>query len=291
MGKPIAIDVHSHPQTEEFLRAMGARRQQMAAYFRRGREPVSFSAMADMYRDRSLMTVIVNSDDETVSGIAPAPNDLLARAQREHPDVFIAFAGIDPWKGKAAVNEIRRCHDELGMRGIGELNPGRQQFRPNSRRFYPLWEEAARLGMTVLFHTGFLGAGAGTPGGMGYKLKYTRPIPALDDIAADFPDLAVIGAHPSWPWENEALAIARHKSNYYIDLSGWAPKYIPPQVIQQANSLISDQVLFGTDWPVIDLDRYLAEFAALPLKDAVRQKVMIGNAARIFGIEVESPDN
>ena len=223
-----AIDIHTHPQTEEMLQAAGLRGQQMARYFGRQRQPVSFQEMADRYRERNMMAVILNSTDETVTGNKPVPNDHLAEAQRRHPDVFIAFGVVDPWMGKAALAEIQRCHEELGMRGIGELNPGRQMFHPNDQRFYPLWEEAAKRDLIVLFHTGMMAAGAGTPGGMGFKLKYTRPIPGLDDIAADFPELKIIGAHPSWPWQDEALAIARHKTNYYIDLSGWAPKYFPP---------------------------------------------------------------
>lgn len=279
-----AIDFHTHPQTEEMLRAKGHRREQMAKYFGRAREAITFEDMADRYRSRQMMAVILNSDDETTSGITPAPNDSLAAAQRDHPDVFIAFGAIDPWKGAAAVREIARCHDELGIHGIGELNPGRQQFHPNDRRFYPIWEACQARGMIVLFHTGMLGAGAGTPGGMGYKLKYTQPIPGLDDVAADFPELQIVAAHPAWPWQAEALAMARHKSNVWIDLSGWAPKYFPPELVQYTDSLISDRVLFGTDWPAIDVDRYMTEFTALPLKDAVRSKVLLDNAVRLLGL-------
>jgi predicted TIM-barrel fold metal-dependent hydrolase len=115
----------------------------------------------------------------------------------------------------------------LGLSGIGELNPARQHFFANDVRFYPLWEQCAKLNMPILFHGGMAAAGAGTPGGMGIKLKYSQPI-AIDDVAADFPELKIISAHPTWPWTAESLAIARHKANYYIDLSGWAPKYPAP---------------------------------------------------------------
>ena len=130
-----------------------------------------------------------------------------------------------------------------------------------------------------------MGAGAGTPGGMGYKLKYTRPIPYLDDLAADFPELKIIGAHPSWPWQEESLAIARHKTNFYIDLSGWAPKYFPPTLVQYANTVLQDRVLFGSDWPVVTPERWLAEFEALPFKDEVRQKILLGNARKLLGLD------
>ncbi len=279
-----AIDIHVHPKSEEFIRAMGSRAEQMAAYFRRENKVVSFAELADQYRERQMMAVLLNSDDESVSGIPPVPNDTLAAAVRRHSDIFIGFGGVDPWKGKAAVREIERCATELGLRGL-KFNPGRQAFFANDPRFYPLWETAARHHLVVLFHTGMMGAGAGTPGGMGFKLKYTRPIPYLDDVAADFPELKIIGAHPSWPWQEESLAIARHKSNFYIDLSGWAPKYFPSSLVQQANTIIQDKVLFGSDWPAIKVERWLEEFEQLPIKAEARQKIMLDNAKRLLGLD------
>ena len=280
----VASDVHVHPKDEEWIKASGRRAEQMAAYFGRENTPVSLDDLADQYRARKMMAVLMNSTDVTTSGITPVPNDRVAAAVRKHPDVFIGFGAIDPHQGKIAQDEIRRMHEELGLRGIGELNPGRQAFYPNDERFYPLWEEAAKRGLVVLFHTGMMGAGAGTPGGLGFKLKYTRPIPYLDDVAADFPDLRIIAAHPAWPWQDEALAMARHKSNVYLDLSGWAPKYFPEQLVQYANSILQDRVLFGSDWPAIKVERWLEEFAALPLKPEVRPKIMLENAKKLFGL-------
>lgn len=279
----VAIDTHTHPQTEEFLAAMGPRLQQMGRHFGKERRPISFAAQADLYRERRMMAVILNSDAETTSGIPGAPNDLLGRAQTDHPDVFIAFAGIDPWKGQAAIAEIRRSHAEHGIRGVGELNPARQHFAPNDPKFYPIWETCAELGLVVLFHCGFPGAGAGTPGGMGYRLELARPVPYLDDLAATFPELRIIAAHPAWPWHLESLAMVWHKTNVYMDLSGWSPKYLPPEVVHHANTLTQDRTLFGTDWPALDLDRTLTEFAALDLKPEVRTKIMRDNALRLFG--------
>jgi predicted TIM-barrel fold metal-dependent hydrolase len=265
---------------------MGPRAAQMAAYFgQRERKPVSFAALADQYRERKMMAVLLNTTDETTSGRSGVPNEVIARAVKEHPDVFIGFGVIEPQMGEVARTEIKRCAEELGLKGIGELNPGRQAFYPNDERFYPLWEEASRQRLAVLFHGGMMGAGAGTPGGMGYKLKYGRPIPYLDDIAADFPELKIIGAHPAWPWQEEALAIARHKSNFYIDLSGWAPRYFPPQLVQYAGTILQDRVLFGSDWPVIDVERWLTEFEQLGIKPEVRPKIMLHNARTLFGLD------
>jgi predicted TIM-barrel fold metal-dependent hydrolase len=283
----VAIDVHVHPQTEEFIAAMGPRAAQMSAYFGRPvRQPVSFAALADQYRERKMMAVLLNTTDVTTSGRDGVGNDSIGRAVRDHPDVFIGFGAIEPQLGELARIEIRRCAEELGLKGLGELNPGRQAFYPNDERYYPLWAEATRHNLVVLFHGGMMGAGAGTPGGMGYKLKYGRPIPYLDDIAADFPELKIIGAHPAWPWQEEALAIARHKTNFYIDLSGWAPRYFPPQLVQYAGSILQDRVLFGSDWPVMEVERWLTEFDELPIKPEVRPKIMLHNAQALLGLRV-----
>jgi len=279
----VGIDVHVHPQTEEYLKAMGPRAEQMAQYFGQPREAVSFATLADQYRERKMMAVLQSNTDVASSGRDPIPNDVIAQAVKDHPDVFIGFGVIEPQLGQVAMNELKRFTD-MGLRGIGELNPGRQFFYPNDPAYYPLWEEAQRQNLTILFHTGMMGAGAGTPGGMGYKLKYTRPVPYLDDVAGDFPELKIIGAHPSWPWQDESLAICRHKTNFYIDISGWAPKYFSPQLIQYMNSIIQDRVLFGTDWPVIEVERWMREFEEIKLKPEARQKIMVGNAKKLFGL-------
>src|SRR2546421_464638 len=102
---------------------------------------------------------------------------------------------------------------------------------------------------------------------------------------ADFPDLKIVIAHPSFPWQDEALAIATHKLLVYIDLSGWSPKYFPPQLVRYANTLLKDKVLFGTDFPLITPDRWLADFAALDIKPEVRPLILKGNAARLLGLD------
>ena len=189
---------------------------------------------------------------------------------------------IDPWTGKLALDEIKRCKD-LGLHGMGELNPARQHFFANDIRFYPLWEQCAKLNMPILFHGGMAAAGAGTPGGMGIKLKYSQPI-HLDEVAADFPELKIISAHPTWPWTAESLAIARHKANYFIDLSGWAPKYFPAELVHNINTLLQDKAMFGSDWPAIGVERWLEEFQQVNMKPEVRKKIMLDNAVKFFAL-------
>jgi predicted TIM-barrel fold metal-dependent hydrolase len=278
----VAIDthVHIHDATREALSP--DRSEQMSTYFKRERRTISLDEMADDYRSKNMMCVLVNGTDITVSGRTPLPNDHVADAVKKHPDVYLGMGVVDPRQGKVAVDEVRRIAEELGLQGVGELNPARQHFFANDPELYPLWAEIASHDLPVLFHTGMAAAGAGTPGGRGVKLKYTRPIPYLDDIAADFPELTVIGAHPSWPYTDESLAIALHKSNYFVDLSGWSPKYFPASWVHEINSRLQDKALFGSDYPSIDRDRWLQEFELLPLKDEVRPKILLENARRVF---------
>ncbi|MGH3749872.1 MAG: amidohydrolase family protein, partial [Micromonosporaceae bacterium] len=200
-----AVDVHVHIHDARARAMRGAEAQkrfeEQARYFRREAESLSLDDQAEQYRQRNMMAVLMNSTDETVTGLPPVPNDFVAEAVQQHPDVFLGFGIVDPWQGELARREIRRCK-ELGLHGIGEFNPARQHFYPNDPRFYPLWQEAQDAGLPLLFHSGYAAAGSGRPGGRGVKLKYCQPL-HLDDVAADFPDLKIISAHPSWPWTAE----------------------------------------------------------------------------------------
>lgn len=275
-----AIDMHVHLSDARAKQARPARAAQMSKYFGRERTVVPVDEMAELYRSRNMMAVIMNSTDVTVTGEAGVPNDYIAEVVASHPDVFMGFGIVDPWQGRLAQDEIRRCKD-LGLVGIGEFNAARQLFLPNDPRFYPVWQTASDLDMPLLFHGGYAAAGSGTPGGGGVKLRYARPI-YLDDVAADFPELKIICAHPSWPWHGEVLATAMHKANVFMDISGWGLKYLPDEVRHYVNSRIPNKVFFGTDWPGLDLDRCLADFESLELKPEVSRRVLLENARELF---------
>ncbi len=195
--------------------------------------------------------------------------------------MLIPFASVDPHDGADAVALLRDLA-AAGARGL-KLHPSLQAFQPDDRRYYPLYEAAAELGLPIVSHTGQTGIGAGLPGGRGIKLRYSDPM-LLDDVAADFPSLTVILAHPSVPWQDSAISMATHKANVFIDLSGWSPKYFAPQLVRAINGPIRRKVLFGSDFPVITPDRWLADFAALDIKPEVRPLVRKDNAARLLGL-------
>jgi len=279
-----AIDMHVHPGTREYLVDAGGKYLSDALdYFHRHDALVDIEEMVGYYRRVDMMAVLLAWDAETNTGLPPVTNDYVAEMVRKYPDVFIGFASVDPWKGKRAVQELERAVKEGGLRGL-KCHPIAQAFYPNDRRFYPLWETCAGLKIPLLIHTGTTGVGAGVPGGNGLKLKYAEPIPYIDDVAADFPGLTIIGAHPSWPWQEEMLAVAVHKTNVYIDLSGWSPKYFPPSLIQYANTLLQDRVLFGSDYPFLTPERWIADFEKAGFKPQIHEKILLQNAKRLLNL-------
>jgi predicted TIM-barrel fold metal-dependent hydrolase len=141
----------------------------------------------------------------------------------------------------------------------------------------------SELGAVALFHTGQTGIGAGLPGGRGIKLRLSDPM-LLDDVAADFPELRIVMAHPGVPWTDAAISVATHKANVFMDLSGWLPKYFPEQLVRQLSTLLRTKVLFGSDFPVITPDRWMESFATLPVKDEVRPLIYKENAVLLLGL-------
>jgi predicted TIM-barrel fold metal-dependent hydrolase len=283
-----AIDVHVHVEIDDHghLSLSDMLMDASADYFKAGERTPTIDQIAAHYRDRRMAAVIFTVDAENATGHQRISNEEIAEGAARHPDVLIPFASVDPAKGRAGARELRRLISDFGMRGA-KFHPSLQGFAPNDRTAYPLFEELQSLGVPAVFHTGQTGIGAGLPGGGGIKLRLSDPM-LLDDVAADFPGLTIIMAHPSFPWQDSALAVATHKANVYIDLSGWSPKYFPPQLVRYANSLLQDKVLFGSDYPVIPPDRWLADFAALDIKDHIRPKILKQNAIKVLGLEEDA---
>lgn len=279
-----AIDVHVHAE-----RSLGGHSSlppvleaAKTAYFGADAHQPTVPDIAAYYRERRMAAVVFTVDAESATGHPPIASEEIAEACADHADVLVPFASVDPWKGQAAVRQARRLVAEHGVRGF-KLHPTLQAFHPNDRMAYPLYQAIEDAGVPALFHTGHTGIGAGAPGGAGIRLKYANPM-SLDDVATDFPQLTIVLAHPSFPWQDEALSVALHKPRVHIDLSGWSPKYFPPQLVQFANSLLKHKVLFGSDYPVITPDRWLSDFERLDVKEEVRPLILKDNAARVLGL-------
>ena len=277
-----AIDMHVHLPTPQFLQHSIKPYVAPAEVFFRSKVTVrEMDEVAAHYSALDITAVLLAWDAETATGLPRLTNEEVAEFVRRFPNQFVGFASVDPWKGKWAIDEISRAVTDLGLIGA-KFHPGIQAFYPNDTRFYPLYECITKLGVPALFHTGANGLGAGTPGGMGIKMDYTRPI-YLDAVAADFPQLTIIGAHPAWPWHEEMLAIIQHKSNVFMDLSGWSPKYIPKMIMDEARGRLQDRILFGSDYPFLMPERWLNDFDTLEgFKPEVRQKILHDNATRVL---------
>jgi predicted TIM-barrel fold metal-dependent hydrolase len=285
VGALTAIDVHTHAEVSRDGHAslspelLGA----CAAYFRaHGHRRPTIEETAAHYRERRMAAVVFTVDAEHATGHPRIANEEVAESCAAHPGVLVPFASVDPHKGRAGVREARRLVTEYGVRGF-KFHPSLQGFSPDDRMAYPLYEAIEELGVPALLHTSQTGIGAGVPGGGGIRLKHSDPM-LVDDVAVDFPELRIVLAHPSFPWQDEALAVAVHKPHVYIGLSGWSPKYFPPQLVRYANTLLKDTVLFGSDYPVITPDRRLADFAALDIKPEVRPRILKENAARLLAL-------
>jgi predicted TIM-barrel fold metal-dependent hydrolase len=279
-----AIDVHVHTErTRDGHDPMPAALRAAAARYFRSDEPLpTVDDVAAYYRERNMAAVVFTVDWESRSGIPPIPNEEIAEAAAANPDVLIPFASVDPARPDG-VERARRLIAEHGIKGF-KFHPNLQAFFPNDRSAYPLYETIAEAGLPALFHTGHSGIGTGVPGGGGFRLKYSNPM-CLDDVAADFPELQIVLAHPSFPWQDEAISVCLHKENVWIDLSGWSPKYFAPQLVQYANTQLKTKVLFGSDFPLLTPDRWLADFEEAPFKDEVRPLILKQNAARLLGLE------
>jgi predicted TIM-barrel fold metal-dependent hydrolase len=285
LDKVIAIDIHTHAEEpcgshaddgyDDLQAAMGR-------YFGSRNMQPTIPETAAYFRERNIAAVIFPVDAERETGYRRYNNEEVAELVAQNSDILIPFASIDPAKGKLGAREARRLVEEFGVKGF-KFHPTFQGFYPNDRMAWPLYEAIQECGVPALFHTGQTGVGAGMHGGNGLRLKYSNPM-YLDDVCVDFPDMKIVLAHPSFPWQEEALAVATHKPNVYIDLSGWSPKYFPPILVRYANTLLKDRVLFGSDWPAITPDRWLADFEALDIKPDVRPKILKENARRLLGM-------
>ena len=279
-----AIDVHVHaeltrdghdPMPPE-LRAAAAR------YFRSDQPLPTVDDLAAYYRERNMAAVVFTVDWESRSGIPPIPNEEIAEAAAANADVLLPFASVDPARPDA-VERARRLIAEHGVKGF-KFHPNLQAFFPNDRARLPALRGDRRSGAAgALPHAATAASAPVCRAAGGFRLKYSNPM-CLDDVAADFPELQIVLAHPSFPWQDEAISVCLHKQNVWIDLSGWSPKYFPPQLVQYANSQLRTKVLFGSDFPLITPDRWLEDFAQAPFKDEVRPLILKENAARLLGL-------
>lgn len=272
----IEVDAHGHASLPDDLVEAASK------YFSTDGPRPDLDSIAEYYRERRTAAVVFTVDAETQLGQPPLSSEEIAEGAARNNDVLIPFGSVDP-RRVDAVDRVRRLVDDHGVRGF-KFHPTVQGFDPSDSAYHPLYEALQEAGVIALFHTGQTGIGAGLPGGRGLRLGLSNPM-LLDGVAADFPGLQIVMAHPSVPWQDEAISVATHKHNTWIDLSGWSPKYFPESLVRAANSYLKKRVLFGSDFPLLTPDRWRRDADAAELfKPEVIPGILKDNAARLLGL-------
>ena len=265
----IAIDVHTHaevscrqapdPYWQPFEDAANK-------YFKAPPRP-TIAETIKYYREKKIGLVMFTVDSEFQIGNRRIPNDEIAEAAAANSDMMIAFASIDPHKGMMGVREARELIESGAVKGF-KFHPTCQGFYPNDKMAYKLYEVIAEYKLPAIFHTGHSGIGTGLPGGGGLRLKYSQPIVPMWVEARPF------------SWTDGALSMALQKENVYIALSGWMPKSFPPQIVQYANGQLRHKMLFGSDFPLIQPDRWIKQFADAGFKPEIHDLILKQNAVK-----------
>ncbi len=285
LNSVIAIDVHVHAEVschDPEDPVMGRYFDAASVYFKAPRERPKIPQIIEYYRAQKIAFCLFTVDCESSIGAKRVSNYEVAEIAAQNSDIVIPFASIDPRKGKLGAREARDLIENFGVKGF-KFHGIMQDIHPADRIAYPLYEVIAEHKLPAIFHTGHSGMGTGMRGGGGVRLKWGQPM-LIDDVAVDFPDIKFILAHPSWPWVDESLSMALHKDNVFIDLSGWSPKYFQPQVIRYANGPLRSKMLFGSDYPLIRPDQWLAAAREAGFREDVLSGLMKDNAARVLGL-------
>ncbi len=251
-------------------------------------EVYSNALMADVTTETLLSSMEANGVDKAVVqaewefGDYKALNQAVKNMVDAFPDKLIGFCTVNPAESRGMAKEVREWVEEGGMRGVN-LQPWAYKLYAHDRVFYPLYETCVDLDIPVTIHTSV-------------NFSLTRPIDFgrplyLDFVACDFPELKIVANHGGWPWVNEMVAVAWKHPNVYIETGAVSPKYIGrpgtgwETLVQYGNSLLQNQILFASEWPLLSFERLLPETRALPLKDKVKDKYLGQNAARLLGLD------
>jgi uncharacterized protein len=277
------IDLHCYPGTGEWIDCQGPYVAELARYWKRDWSAKPEAEVIKDFTDAGVEAVLVALDLETTIKTPPVTNEYVHAMWKRHPQRIIqAWGAIEPAKGETALDQVKKAVKELGFIGF-HFHPIMQHFAVSDTRYYPVFELINELKAAVMVDVGTTGMGAGMPGGHGAVIRHAHPS-HIDQLAADFPDLKIIMAHPGWPWVEETTAVALHKGNVYWEMSGWAPKYFPGNLKTDMRGRLQDKIMFGSDYPSMPYARILKEWQELGYKDEVMEKIFHRNAERILGL-------
>lgn len=274
------IDAHVHPPVRAFLEGPIAPHLDGLTDFMGGSiEMQTADEIAEFYRSRDAKAVLLGWNAISKSGHRALGNTDIAGLVDLAPDVFFGFGAVDPAGGAASVAGIHQAA-RLGLSGLS-FHPAAERAAPVDREGRQLWGTAAEHGLVCLVHTGFTRLGANMPGGGGVGLEPARPI-HVDQVAAAHPSLKIILAHTGALWLDEAIAVALHKSNVHLCLSGISPKSMSPDLLEMIRGPLRTRVHFGSDYPFGAPDGWITEWDALGLPDEVSRAILVDNVARLL---------
>jgi len=230
--------------------------------------------------ERSLL-IAVRAGEPAWQGSFEIPYQQIAQYCDAYPDRFSGLAGVDPTRGIQQLKELDHAVKELGFVGA-HFYPHWFRMPPDSALCYPIYSRCEELGIPIMMQVGQ---------NLIYQKDVRLPSVAkpilLDQVAIDFPNLVLIGIHIGVPWTDEMIAMAWKHENVYIGIDAYAPKHLPASLKHYMNSYGSHKVMFGTDWPVIDPERAVSEIHEHALRPESLEKIMRGNAVRVFRLEAD----
>lgn len=279
------IDLHCYPGTQPWLDSYGPFADGLGAYWKKDWVAKSEQDVIGEFQAAGVEAVLVAFDIESVTGSPPCTNDYVAGVRDRNPGTILqAWGAVDPHKA-TAVAEAEHAIRDLRMLGF-HFHPIMGRFSVDDPALRPLFEAIDGMGVPVIVDVGTTGMGAGLPGGLGSRLRHAHPL-AIDDLAATFPNLTIIAAHPGWPWVDDMTAVALHKANVFWEVSGWAPKYFPDSLKRDIRGRLRDKVMFGSDYPSMPYDRIFREWEELGYAEEIMEGVFHKNAERVLRLPAQ----
>ena len=276
------IDLHCYPNTQEWIDCQGPYVEALAKYWKRDWVAKTEAEVIREFTAAGIEACLVALDLESTVGTPPCGNEYVhGMWKRNEGRIIQCWGTVDPFKD-TAIAEAKHAVEELGLMGF-HFHPIMQHFAVNEVRFYPLFETINALKVPIMLDVGTTGMGAGMPGGMGAIIRHAHPL-SVDQLAADFPDLKIICAHPGWPWIDEMTAVALHKGNVYWEMSGWAPKYLPDGIKRDIKGRLKDKIMFGSDYPSMPYERLFREWDEIGYTVDILEKFYHRNAEEILGL-------
>ena len=276
------IDVHCHPGTARWHETQRPFMEALRSYWGQDWPPKTEEEMIGDFRRNNVEPVIVALDLEHEVNTRPTDNEYVAALRDRHDCILQAWGTVDPYRGRTAIERAEYAVKKLRVLGF-HFHPIGGGYTVSNPDFYPLWDAIEDWGVPICVDVGMTGMGGQMPGGNGLKMRHAHPL-AVDEIAADFPKLKIVMAHPGFPWTDVATAVCLHKGNVYWEMSGWGVKYIPESIKRDIRGRLKDKMMFGSDYPSLSYERLIPEWLEYGYPDAILEKFMHGNAEAVLGL-------